>query len=108
MMERWAYLPSAVDTSWLCLVQSRLVVIWIKANDERRDTKRPNASRLSVPLQTSSASTWWQDRWKTNLLNARDMPCDILHSHWIFDSQTVTLALYPGLVNENPAIGGEA
>lgn len=43
-------LPLAVDTSGLCLVQLRLGVMWVEADDEGCNSKRPNTSGLRVFL----------------------------------------------------------
>ena len=43
-----------------------------------------------------------------HLLDTGNMSRDILDRNRVFNSQAMALALYPGLVNENPAIGGEA
>jgi hypothetical protein len=44
------HLPSTVDTTGFCLVQSRSVVIRVEANDESGDAERTNTTRLGVPL----------------------------------------------------------
>lgn len=86
-----AHLPRGEDAAGFGKVESRCLVVCIESDDEGRDSERPDTATLRVLL-----------------LDPGDVPRDVLYRHRILDGQTVRLALYAGLVDEDTGVGGEA
>ena len=51
-----AYLPLAVDPTWLSLIELGFRVVGVKADDECRDSERPDTSGLRVFLSDQFSS----------------------------------------------------
>lgn len=81
------HLPCREDAAGLGEVQSRNVLVRIKANDEGGDTERPDSTRLRVLL-----------------LDARDVSRNVFDRYGVLDSEPMRLALYPGLVDEDTCV----
>lgn len=87
----------------------------IVADNQCRDTEGANSSRLGVALRggkrehdNQSPSSRREQRKKVaHLLNARNMPRDVLDGYGVLDGQTVGLALGASAVDEHTSVGGE-
>lgn len=85
------FIPCAVDSTRLGLVESSLLAARVKANDERADAERPHATALGIPL-----------------LHASDVFGDVLDADGVLDGEAVALGFEAGLVDEDAGVGVEA
>ena len=84
------YIPRAVDTTGLGLVQPGLLATRVEANDECADTEWPHTTTLRIPL-----------------LHTGHVFGNVLNAHGVLDGESVALGLEASLVDEDAGIGVE-
>lgn len=80
-----AHLPFTVDTSRLRLVQFRLGIMRVEADNQRCNSEWTDTSRLCVFLMATNENSLQGPNQPLYLLNGGNMPCNIFHGDGIFD-----------------------
>ena len=83
--------------------------MWIKSNNESRYSERANTTRLRVTLGEKCQYIVYPGKFSgVHLLDACDMPSNILHGDGILDRQTVALTFRSSLIDQNTTVGVES
>ena len=85
------HLPSGKDAAGFSHVETRCIIVCVKANDERRYTERTDATGLCIAL-----------------LDACNVPGDELDRDGVLDCQAMRLAFYSRFVDQDPSISSES
>ena len=81
----------------------------IKSNDKSRYSERANTTRLCVTLGEKCQYIVYPRRSSAvHLLDACDMPSNVLHGDGILDRQTVALTFHSSLIDQNTTVGVES
>ena len=109
------HLPGAEDAAGLGHEEAWGGVVVVEADDEARDTERPDSSALRVFLMfrertharaLAAASTVKVEG--KDLLDLGNVARDVLDRDGVLDGQAVTLALYASAVDQDPRVGSQA
>lgn len=80
----------------------------IESDNERRDTERPDTTRLSIFLRCVLVRPALKvDRGATHLLDSSNVASNVFHRNGILNGQAMALAFYPCFVDENSAISSQ-